>query len=50
MLLEELLAIREETAMPLISDHEVRLIREQWAQDRTTDIVRNMPRLVLEGV
>jgi len=50
ILLDELLAIREETGMPLISDHEVRLIREQWAQDRTTDIVRSMPKLALEPV
>ncbi|MDR3405734.1 MAG: DNA phosphorothioation system sulfurtransferase DndC [Chthoniobacter sp.] len=49
-LLEELLAIRQETGMPLISDHEVRLIREQWAQDHTTDIVRSIPKLALTGV
>ncbi len=50
MLLEELLVIREETGMPLISNHEVRLIREQWAQDRTTEIVRSISRLALAEV
>lgn len=45
MLLDELLAIRQETGMPLISDLEVRLIREQWSVDRTTDIVRTLPKL-----
>jgi len=42
MLLEELLAIREETAMPLISDHEVRLIREQWKHDEIADLFRQI--------
>ncbi len=42
MLLEELLAIREETGMPLISDHEVRLIREQWKRDEIEDLFRKL--------
>ena len=42
MLLEELLAIREETGMPLISDHEVRLIREQWKRDEIEDLFRQL--------
>ena len=50
MLLEELLAIQTETGMELISALEVRLVREQWAVDRTTEIVRSLPQLVLEGV
>lgn len=39
MLLEELLVIREQTSQPLISDHEVRLIREQWEKDQTQQIL-----------
>jgi DNA sulfur modification protein DndC len=39
MLLEELLALREQTGQPLISDHEVRLIREQWEKDQTQEIL-----------
>lgn len=50
LLLDELLAIQSETGMKLISGLEVRLIREQWAQDRTTDIVRSLPPLALAGV
>ncbi len=46
MLLEELLAIREETGMPLISDHEVRLIREQWKRDETTTAMREVDLLL----
>lgn len=50
MLLEELLAIQTETGMELISALEARLVREQWAQDRTSYIVRRMPELALAGV
>jgi DNA sulfur modification protein DndC len=39
-LLDELLALRDETGMQLISDLEVRLIREQWAQDQTDELLR----------
>jgi DNA sulfur modification protein DndC len=39
MLLEELLALREQTGQPLISDHEVRLIREQWEKDQTQEVL-----------
>jgi DNA sulfur modification protein DndC len=46
MLLEELLAIREETGMPLISDLEVRLIREQWAVDKGEDVYRELEKMV----
>ena len=45
MLLDELLAIQEETGMTLISDLEIRLIREQWEQDKTEDALRNLERL-----
>jgi DNA sulfur modification protein DndC len=40
LLLEELLALRQTTSLPLISDHEVRLIREHWARDETDEILR----------
>lgn len=40
MLLGELLALREQAGDPLISDHEVRLIREQWEKEKTTMLVR----------
>jgi len=42
MLLDELLALREQTGEPLISDHEVRLIREQWEKDQTTEVLREI--------
>ena len=45
LLLEELLAIREETGMPLISDHEVRLIREQWAVDQSENSYRELVKI-----
>jgi DNA sulfur modification protein DndC len=50
MLLNELLTLREEIGMPLISEHEVRMIQDQWAEDRTTEIVREMPSLALASV
>lgn len=40
LLLEELLALRQKTSLPLITDHEVRLIREHWARDETDEIRR----------
>jgi DNA sulfur modification protein DndC len=42
MLLEELLSLRSQADFPLISDHEVRLIREQWEKDRTQDLIRSL--------
>jgi DNA sulfur modification protein DndC len=39
LLLGELLALREQTGQPLISDHEVRLIREQWEKDHTQEVL-----------
>ena len=42
MLLEELLAIQKQTDMQLISEVEVRLIREQWLQDKAEASIRNM--------
>lgn len=40
MLLDELLAVQVESGMPLISALEVRLIREQWAQNKVEDSFR----------
>jgi DNA sulfur modification protein DndC len=42
VLLDELLALQAETNLSLISDHEVRLVREQWEKDQTTQIVREL--------
>ncbi|MEX2174682.1 MAG: DNA phosphorothioation system sulfurtransferase DndC [Pirellulaceae bacterium] len=42
MLLEELLEIQDEGGMSLISDLEVRLIREQWTQDRVGEAYREL--------
>ncbi len=39
MLLNELLALREQTGQSLITDHEVRLIREQWQKDQTQEVL-----------
>jgi DNA sulfur modification protein DndC len=45
MLLEELLAIQKQTDMRLISEVEVRLIREQWLQDKAEESIRSMEKL-----
>lgn len=45
MLLEELLAIEKETDMRLISEVEVRLIREQWLQDKAEESIRFIMKL-----
>ena len=50
MLLDELLQIQEETGMALISDLEVRLIREQWAQDKIGDLLRRIEALEVAEV
>jgi len=42
LLLEELLALRQRTSLPLISEHEVRLIREHWARDTTDSVIRDL--------
>jgi DNA sulfur modification protein DndC len=46
MLLEELLAIQGATSLPLISPHEVRLIKDQWNRDESEIMVREMDQLV----
>jgi DNA sulfur modification protein DndC len=45
LLLEELLSVQGQTHMPLISDQEVRLIREQWAKDETESVIRDLTKL-----
>jgi DNA sulfur modification protein DndC len=42
MLLDELLAIQTEAGMELISGLEVRLIREQWVQDKNQESLREL--------
>lgn len=45
MLLDELLNLREEAQIPVISDLEVRLIHEQWAQDKVGEVFRNVAKV-----
>ncbi len=42
LLLDELLALQQKTSMPLITEHEVRLIREHWARDTTDSVIREL--------
>jgi DNA sulfur modification protein DndC len=44
LLLEELLALQQRTSLPLITGHEVRLIREHWARDATDSVIRELAR------
>lgn len=46
MLLTELLELQRQTGMQLITDHEVRLIKDWWGRDESTAVVRDMERLV----
>ncbi len=43
MLLSELLAVQDATGMPLVTDHEIRLIQDQWAKDDAEAVLREMP-------
>jgi DNA sulfur modification protein DndC len=45
MLLDELLQIQKETEMELISEVEIRLVREQWAQDKAEESWREVEKL-----
>ena len=45
LLLAELLTVQEQTSMLLISEVEVRLIREQWLQDKAEENMRRMEKL-----
>lgn len=42
LLLDELLALQQKTSLPLISEHEVRLIREHWERDTTDAVIREL--------
>lgn len=46
MLLEELLAAQAKVGMPLISDLEIRLIRDQWAADKSDELFREYSRSI----
>ncbi len=45
ILLEELLQVQRETGMTLITEHEVRLIKDWWGRDETTAVLRDMEQL-----
>ncbi|WP_165226408.1 DNA phosphorothioation system sulfurtransferase DndC [Aquisphaera insulae] len=45
MLLDELVAMQAQTGLDLITDHEVRLIKDWWGRDETTAVLRDMDRL-----
>jgi DNA sulfur modification protein DndC len=45
LLLDELLHLQSEVKRPLISGEEIRVIRDQWRTDETTDLVRSLTRL-----
>lgn len=42
LLLQELLAMQVQCRLPLISEAEIRLIRDQWAKDQYVDLVRGL--------
>ena len=42
ILLDELLAAQKEVGIDLISDYEIRLVREQWTKDETTELLREL--------
>lgn len=46
ILLKELLQLQEDTQLPLISQHEVRLIRDHWSRDQATATIRDLDRIV----
>jgi DNA sulfur modification protein DndC len=45
MLLDELIQLQAETEMPLISDSEIRLVRDQWSQDKEDQAFRSLEKL-----
>jgi DNA sulfur modification protein DndC len=45
MLLDELLGVQAQTGLELITDHEVRLIKDWWGRDETTAVLRDMDHL-----
>jgi len=46
MLLEELLQVQGECGLPLITTHEIRLIKDWWNRDESETVIRDMERLV----
>ena len=46
LLLAELVRLQQETALMLVTDHEVRLINDWWGRDESTAVVRDMERLI----
>ena len=42
MLLDELLAVQTDVGIDLVSDYEIRLVREQWTKDETTELLREL--------
>jgi DNA sulfur modification protein DndC len=46
MLLGELLAIQGNSGLPLISGHEIRLIKDQWNRDESDVVLREMDQLL----
>lgn len=46
MLLDELLAMQRGTNLPLITPHEVRLIKDQWRKDEADAVIREVDRIV----
>ena len=46
MLLCELMSMQDQTQLPLITSHEVRLIEDQWNRDESTAIIRDVGQLV----
>ena len=50
MLLEQLLTVQQATGMDLISPLEIRLVREQWTQDKTQAILREIEKFSKAGL
>jgi DNA sulfur modification protein DndC len=46
MLLDELMEVERKSGLPLITDHEVRLIKDWWGRDQSTAVIREMEQLV----
>jgi hypothetical protein len=46
MLLDELLHVQRQVGLPLISDHEIRLIQDCWGRDESTAVLRDLDHLV----
>ncbi len=49
LLLGELLEVQSHTGMTLITDHEIRLIKDWWGRDESTAVIREMEKLMQLG-